>query len=91
MGRGYSPETFFHGAVCCSSGPSPTVAETLLICGSKEMKVWKRKMEATIGDIWGFPKIRGTFLGITIKRIIVFWGLCWGPPIYGNYHMYRDR
>ena len=23
--------------------------------------------------IWGFPKIRGTFLGVAIIRIIVFW------------------
>ena len=26
----------------------------------------------------GFPKIRGTILGVPI-RIIVFWGLYWGP------------
>ena len=25
--------------------------------------------------IWGFPKIRGTFLGVPIIRTIVFWGL----------------
>ena len=37
--------------------------------------------------IWGFPKIRGTFLGVPIVRIIVFWGLYWGPPILGNYHI----
>ena len=37
--------------------------------------------------IWGFPKIRGTILGVPIIRIIVFWGLYWGPPILGNYHM----
>ena len=24
---------------------------------------------------WGFPKIRGTILGVPIIRIIVFWGL----------------
>ena len=28
--------------------------------------------------IWGFPKIRGTFLGVLILRIIVFGGLYWG-------------
>ena len=40
------------------------------------------------GDsIWGFPKIRGTFLGVPIIRIIVFWGLYWGPLILGNYHL----
>ena len=31
------------------------------------------------GFIWGFPKIRGTILGIPIKRIRVFWGLYWVP------------
>ena len=40
-----------------------------------------------IGDIWGFPKIRGTLLEVPIIRTIVFWGLHWGPPILGNYHM----
>ena len=40
-------------------------------------------------DIWGFPKIRGTFLGVPIIRTIVFWGLYWGPLILGNYHLYR--
>ena len=28
--------------------------------------------------IWRFPKIRGTF-GVPIVRIIIFWGLSWGP------------
>ena len=28
---------------------------------------------------WGFPKIRGTFLGVPIIRTIVFWGLYLGP------------
>ena len=32
-----------------------------------------------------FPKIRGTFLGVPIIRIVVYWGLYWGPPILGNY------
>ena len=35
----------------------------------------------------GVPKIRGTILGVLIIRIIVFWGLYWGPLIWGNYHM----
>ena len=47
-----------------------------------------------MGAIWdalnksfgGFPKIRGTFLGVPIIRIIVYWGLYWGPHILGNYH-----
>ena len=33
--------------------------------------------------IWGFPKIRGTFLGVPqIIRIIILWGLDWGPCIF---------
>ena len=36
--------------------------------------------------IGGFPKIRGTILGVPIIRTIVFWGLYWGPLILGNYH-----
>ena len=42
------------------------------------------------GAIWGFPKIRGTFLGVSIIRIkkLYYLGvLCWGPPILGNDHM----
>ena len=27
---------------------------------------------------WGFPKIRGTLLGVPIIRIIVHWGRYWG-------------
>ena len=38
-------------------------------------------------NIWGFPKFRGTILGVPIIRIIVFWGLYWGPLILGNYHI----
>ena len=36
-------------------------------------------------DIWGFPKISDTFLGVPIIRTIVFWGLHWGPLMLGNY------
>ena len=38
-------------------------------------------------QIRGFPKIRGTILGVPIIRTIIFWGLYWGPLILGNYHM----
>ena len=37
--------------------------------------------------MWGFPKIRGTILGVPIIRIIVYWVLYWDPPILGNYHV----
>ena len=39
-------------------------------CGLKE---WSR--------MWGFPKIRGTILGVPIIRTIVFWALYWGSLI----------
>ena len=29
----------------------------------------------------------GTFLGVPIIRIIVFWGLYWGSLILGNHHL----
>ena len=39
-------------------------------------------------DTWGFPKLGGTlFWGVPITRTKVFWGLYWGTPIQGNYHM----
>ena len=34
---------------------------------------------------WGFPKIRGTFLGVPIIRTVVFWVLYWAPLVLGNY------
>ena len=37
--------------------------------------------------MWRIPKIRGTLLGVPILRIIVYWGLYWGTPIFGNYHV----
>ena len=37
-------------------------------------------------EIRRFPKIRSTFLGVPIRRTIVFWGLYWGPLLLGNYH-----
>ena len=31
--------------------------------------------------VWGFPKIRGTILGVLTIRIIVYWGLYLGPLV----------
>ena len=39
----------------------------------------------------GFPRIRGTSLGVPIIRIRVFWGLYLGSPVLGNYHNIRFR
>ena len=49
----------------------------------------ENEMETGGRGLWGlgFPKIRGTFLGVPIIRTIVFWGLYWGPLILGNYHV----
>ena len=35
----------------------------------------------------GFPKIRGTLLGVPITRIIAFWAPYLGPLIYGKYQI----
>ena len=35
----------------------------------------------------GFPKLGVPLSGVPIIRIIVFWGLYWGTPILGNYHI----
>ena len=32
-----------------------------------------------------FPKLEVPFLGVPIIRIVVCWGLDWGPPILGNF------
>ena len=29
----------------------------------------------------------GYLFGVPIIRVIVFWGLYWGPPVLGNYHV----
>ena len=36
---------------------------------------------------WGFPKIKGTFLGGVpiITTIVAFWSLYWGPSILGTF------
>ena len=38
-------------------------------------------------QIWAFPKIGGVTLGVPINRSILFWDVCWGSPILGNYHL----
>ena len=39
-----------------------------------------------LATIRGVPKTRGALFGVPIIRTIVFWGLYWGPLIWGNYH-----
>ena len=38
----------------------------------------------TLNPPSGFPKIRGTFLGVPIIRIVVLGDLYWGLPFLGN-------
>ena len=50
------------------------------------------------GVIQGFIGMRvsqnwGYHFGVPITRTVVYWGLYWGPPILGNYHilvLYED-
>ena len=61
-------------------------------CNRKDRRViesWALLVKQTqaISLIWRFPKIRGTFLEVIIVRTKVFWGLYWGHPILGNYHI----
>ena len=35
-------------------------------------------------DIWGFPKIGGSFIGVSIIRTIVFLALYIGVPLFGT-------
>ena len=31
--------------------------------------------------IWGLPYISGAFFGVRMMRIVMYWGLFWGPPV----------
>ena len=41
--------------------------------------------------MWGFPKIRGTILGVPIIRTIIFWGLIMGVPLFWETTMSRKN
>ena len=36
---------------------------------------------------FGVSELRGTILGVLTTRVIACWGLYWGPPLWGNYHI----
>ena len=42
-------------------------------------------------DDIGFSQNLGYHFGGPIIRTIVYWGLYWGPPILGNYHIGLSR
>ena len=48
---------------------------------------WAQESLVTGNRQRGFPKIRGTLLGVPIIGITVFEGSILGPPILGNYHI----
>ena len=35
----------------------------------------------------GFPKLGVCFWRVLIMRTLIYWGLYWGPPMHGNYHV----
>ena len=41
--------------------------------------------------IWGFPKLGVPFWGVPIIRLIVFWSLYCGPPMFRDYHNIHGR
>ena len=51
----------------------------------------EKKMETTIQGLGlGFPRIRGTLLGVPLIRIIVFPDLFWGHLIFwGNLQVHK--
>ena len=61
-----------------AAGGTPTPSSTGVFCGRT-----KRGPRAWLGpsDEWELPKIRGAWLGVSITRTRVFWGLYWGPLI----------
>ena len=50
---------------------------------------WTSKVGKIMAQLWEFPRISGTSLGVPIIRPIIFWGLYWGPPILGNYKILK--
>ena len=64
-------------------GKPPNVTQE----GTGDKIAWVAPSRIISKSVWEFPKIRGTILGVPILRIILFWGLYWGPPILGNYHI----
>ena len=71
----------FTTSVIATHGPHPN-PESLKDLGTQR-DVSKLK--------WGFPKIRGTILGVPLLGIVIFWGLSWGPLILGNYQIIPER
>ena len=66
-----------------SSWPPCARAESLL--QTLASGLWSKHLErGFIYFIWNFPKNRGTILGVSIIRTIVFGGLILGSPYFGT-------
>ena len=85
--------TLMKGPVTCVGigsqtwAPASCFGEELLIgpAGLPSCQVPLSKYHGTpFWMIWGFPEIKGTFLGVPIVRNTVFWRLYWGPPSLGK-------
>ena len=78
---------------CQTLNPKP-LNEWGTLLGDAYLDTMKRAAELTAAPdslIWGFPKIRGSMLGVPIIRTIVYWGLYWGPLVLGNYHLHQAK
>ena len=64
---------YIHGIQMLPVTPALLLSRTTEFC-TQETCLQARKT-------WSFPKIRGIVSGV----LTVFGGLCWGPPILGNY------
>ena len=53
--------------------------------GGKPVRV--KELSCCQGTQMGVSQNYGYLFGVPIIRIIVFWGLYWGPPILGNYQI----
>ena len=50
-------------------------------------KTVENQVEALIIQcLIGIERIRGAFLGVPIKRVVMHWGVYWSPLARGNYH-----
>ena len=64
-----------------ASVPRMALAELALVLGRHKDCQFSCPLSVLVGPNWRFPKIWGTILGVPILRIIVYWGLYWGPLI----------
>ena len=65
------------------------LVDELDLQGGYYLGLWQAYLQP--GRKWGFPKIRGTILGVPLIRAIVYWGLYLGPPILGNYQTLNPK